>query len=172
MTTKIATIDAAEAARLMAAGATLVDIRHPDEHARERIAGARNEPLPALGRIETDGPVIFHCRSGNRTAVNAAHLRAACDGEMFLLAGGIDAWKAAGMPTVTDKRQPLEIMRQVQIIGGSLVLLSALLGLVIAPAFLLIAAAVGGGMVHAGVTGSCAMARLLAPLPWNRRAAA
>jgi len=47
------TITAAEAARLMREqGATLVDIREPDEHARERIPGARNLPLSQIDRAE------------------------------------------------------------------------------------------------------------------------
>lgn len=161
-----------EAARLIERGAMLIDIRGADEHARERIPAACNEPLARLGRIDAAGPVIFHCRTGNRTAANAAQLRRACAAEAYVLEGGIDAWKAAGLPVAADRKQPLEIMRQVQIIAGALVLLSVLLALVAAPAFLAIAAAVGAGMVHAGVMGSCAMARLLASLPWNRRAAA
>jgi len=59
-------------------------------------------------------------------------------------------------------------MRQVQIIGGTLVLTSGLLGWLVAPEFLALGTFVGAGMMHAGITGSCAMARLLAPLPWNR----
>ena len=38
------TITPAEAKRLLDEGATLIDIRGPDEHARERIPGARNHP--------------------------------------------------------------------------------------------------------------------------------
>lgn len=172
MTSKIRSIGPAEASRMMTAGAALIDIRGMDEHARERIAGARNLPLAALGEIDHDGPVIFHCRTGHRTRLNAERLGQACRGEAFLLDGGIEGWKAAGLPIVADRRQPWEIMRQVQVIAGSLVILSVLLGLLVSPAFLALAGAVGGGMIHAGVTGSCAMARLLAPLPWNRRQAA
>ena len=59
-------------------------------------------------------------------------------------------------------------MRQVQIGGGAMMLLSVLLGWLVSPFFLLLGAGVGGGMLHAGITGSCAMTGLLAPLPWNR----
>ena len=71
------------------------------------------------------------------------------------------------MPVIEDRRQPLEIMRQVQIAGGGMVLLSVLLAVLVAPAWALLAGAVGGGMLHAGLTGSCAMSRLLEPMPWN-----
>ncbi len=36
---------------------------------------------------------------------------------------GLEAWRDAGLPTVKDARQPIEIMRQVQIGAGSLVAL-------------------------------------------------
>lgn len=160
-----------QARDLLAGGARLVDIREADEHGRERIAGAINAPLSSLERIESSGPLIFHCRSGGRTTLNADRLASAGEGEAYVLRGGIAAWKEAGLPVIRDRTQPIEIMRQVQIIAGSLVVLSILLGMVVAPGFLIIATFVGAGMIHAGVTGSCAMARLLAPLPWNRAAA-
>ena len=165
-------IEPRDAAQLVAAGAVLVDIRERDEHAREHISGARHEPLSANGPIEANGPLIFHCRSGMRTASNVARLAATANGECYALKGGIEAWKAAGLATVADRGQPIEIMRQVQIIGGSLIILAVAAGWLLNPAFLILAALVGGGMLHAGVTGSCAMTKLLEPLPWNRRAAA
>lgn len=165
-------IEPLDAARMVADGAVLVDIRERDEHAREHIGGARHEPVSAIGPIAADGPLIFHCRSGMRTAANAVQLAANADGDSYVLKGGIEAWKAAGLPTVADRGQPIEIMRQVQIIGGSLIILAVAAGWLLNPAFLILAALVGGGMLHAGVTGSCAMTKLLEPLPWNRRAAA
>ena len=172
MTNELPTIAPEQAARLLDGGARLVDIREPDEHARERIPAALSRPLAALDRIEGAEPVIFHCRTGNRTAANAAKLRQACAGEAYILAGGIDAWKAQGLPIVADRRQPIEIMRQVQLAGGGLILLSMLLTLLAGPLWSLLAGAVGAGMMHAGLTGSCAMTRLLAPMPWNRPRAA
>lgn len=166
--TKVKAVTAAQAARLIEAGARLVDVRAPDEHNRERIAAASSNPLDSLNPIGGSQPVIFHCRTGTRTAMNATRLADACEGEAFLLEGGIESWKAAGLPVVEDRRQPLEIMRQVQLAGGGVILLSVLLALLVAPAWSLLAAAVGIGMLHAGLTGSCAMSRLLAPMPWNR----
>ena len=95
----IATISPAEAQQLIAAGATLVDIRDADEHARECIPGAINVPLSRLGDLP-GGPVVFHCRSGMRTTANARVLTdAAKGGACHMLAGGIDAWRSAGLPT-------------------------------------------------------------------------
>ena len=160
------------AADLLRTGAQLIDIRSPDEHARERIGAAQSIPLDALTAIPGDAPLIFHCRSGQRTKLNAERLAAVNAGPTYLLDGGIDGWKAAGLPTLSNARQPLEMMRQVQIGGGTLILLAVILGWLVSPIFLLLGAAVGVGMLHAGITGSCAMTRLLEPMPWNRPGAA
>ena len=72
------TIDPAAAKRLIDQGAILVDIREPDEHARERVPGARNTPLSRLGTLPaTAKAIVFHCRSGARTSANASRLAAA-----------------------------------------------------------------------------------------------
>ncbi len=76
----------------------------------------------------------------------------------------------AGQPTVLDRGQPIEIMRQVQIAAGALVLISVLLGFLWSPALFGLSAFVGAGLVVAGATGWCGMAEMLRALPWNRRA--
>ncbi len=160
---------------MLSDGAILVDIREKDEWLREHIPAARHVALSGIERqpIKANGPVIFHCRSGNRTAVNAARLVAAADGApVYLLEGGLEAWRDAGLPTVTDKRQPLELMRQVQIGAGALTLASVALGAAVHPAFYGLAGFVGAGLFVAGATGFCGMARLLKHAPWNRKAAA
>lgn len=164
------------AAELIRAGAVLVDIREADEHARERIPGARHH---ALSRIDHDHParpgddvLIFHCRSGARTKGNAPKLAAATPGtcETYILEGGIDAWKKAGLPVALDRSQPIDIMRQVQIGAGSLVLIGVVLGAVVNPSFYALSGFVGAGLLFAGVTGFCGMARVLGMMPWNKRA--
>ncbi|HEX2527584.1 MAG TPA: rhodanese family protein [Geminicoccus sp.] len=85
----------------------------------------------------------------------------------YVVEGGLEAWKRAGLPVEQDRRQPIEVMRQVQIAAGSLVLLGAL----VTPWFYALAGFVGAGLVFAGVTGTCGMASLLRHMPWNRPAA-
>jgi len=169
-------ISPSDAKLLIEQGAILVDIRNLDEHARERIPQARNVPLPnlAVGGIgEGHAAIIFHCASGNRTALNVQQLAGAAGrADAFLLDGGIDAWKKAGLPVVVDRRQPIPIMRQVQIVAGGLVVSGAALGFAVHPGFYLLCAAVGVGLMFAGISGFCTMARLLALMPWNRRAQA
>lgn len=160
----------AEAVRLVETGAILVDIRDRDEHLRERIAGALNCPLDALETTALgDGPVVFHCRSGNRTAMHAERLRAkAGGGEVYVVAGGIDGWRGAGLPTLKDRAQPIELNRQVQIGAGGLVLIGTLLGLFATPWAFGLSLFVGAGLLFAGITGFCGLARLLIRAPWNR----
>ncbi|MBF9233807.1 rhodanese family protein [Microvirga alba] len=168
----LATISPQKAKELIAKGAVLVDIREADEYARERIPGARHHAFSKLqGPIAAPGAVIFHCRSGNRTATHAERLAAAATCDAYILEGGINAWKKAGLPVAQDKTQPLELMRQVQIAAGSLTLLGVLLGAYVHPGFYALSGFVGAGLIFAGVTGFCGMARLLAFAPWNRKAA-
>jgi rhodanese-related sulfurtransferase len=162
-----------EAKRLLDEGAILVDVRGPDEHARERIPDATNHPLDRLTTLdERDRIAIFHCRSGQRTAAHAAKLAAATTCEAYIVEGGIEAWKKAGLPIARDRSQPIEVQRQVQIAAGSLVLLGVVLGQIASPAFYAVSAFVGAGLTFAGISGSCGMARLLALMPWNRTTAA
>lgn len=167
-------IDPAAAARLAATGAVIIDIREADEYAREHIAGARNvavSRLTATAAPADDRALVFHCRSGNRTNVNAAALSDwAGAREAYVMTGGIDGWKAAGLETVRDARRPIEIMRQVQIIAGSLVLIGVVLGYLAAPGFFVLSGLIGAGLLFAGVSGWCGMAKLLALMPWNRPA--
>jgi rhodanese-related sulfurtransferase len=173
--TAVKPISPERAAELMREGAVLVDIRERDEHARERIEGARHHALTVLDRENPARPgddvLIFHCRSGARTMQNATQLAGSVPAgvETYLLDGGIEAWKKAGLPVTVDRKAPLPIMRQVQIGAGSLVVLGTLLGATVSPGFYLLAGFVGVGLVFAGVTGFCGMANLLALMPWNRQ---
>jgi rhodanese-related sulfurtransferase len=170
------TIDPATAKQLFGEGAILVDIREADEHARENIPGAHHLPLSKLDEMDlavhAGKPVVFHCKSSGRTIGNAPRLSAKVgDGcQAFILAGGIDAWKKAGLPIVSDRRQPLELQRQVQIGAGALALLGTLLGLLLSPWFFAIPLFVGAGLLAAGMTGFCGMANLLLHAPWNKTA--
>ena len=165
-----------KAKHLLDQGAILIDIREADEHSREKIIGARHLPLSKLDEadlaLHKGRPVIFHCKSGARTMGNASRLAQKVAGtcEGFIVDGGIDAWKKAGLPVATDRRQPLELQRQVQIGAGSLAFLGTLLGVIVSPWFLVVPAFVGAGLFTAGVTGFCGMAQLLMRAPWNRAA--
>lgn len=173
--TDLQAISPERAAELVRRGAVLIDIREADEHARERIPGARHHALSRLDAESAaragDEVLVFHCRSGARTRGNTARLSAAANCDAYILDGGLDAWKKAGLPVTLDRSQPIDIIRQVQIAAGSLVLMGMLLGTLFSPSFYALSAFVGAGLVFAGVSGFCGMAHLLALMPWNRRTA-
>jgi rhodanese-related sulfurtransferase len=162
--------------RLDDGSAVLVDVREPDEYAREHIAGARLVPLASFDAHdfdrERDKAIVFTCRSGNRTALNAERILARNFREAYGLAGGLDGWKAAGLPTRLNRAAPIDLQRQVQIGAGVMVLAGVVLGLAVSPWFLALSGFVGGGMTVAGVTGICGLARVLKAMPWNRCALA
>ncbi len=158
----------------MGGGAILVDVREADEYGREKIAGARHLPLSKLEDVELPvhegNAVLFHCKSGARTRTNAARLARKVDETCaaYIVEGGLDALKKAGLPIITDHRQPIELQRQVQIGAGSLAFVGTLLGLLVSPWFFVVPLGVGAGLLTAGITGFCGMAELLVHMPWNR----
>jgi rhodanese-related sulfurtransferase len=177
MTPELTPLPPAQVAeRLRAGHAVLIDIREPDEFARLHIQGAISRPLSAFEaahlKIKPSTDVVFACRSGLRTQTNCGRLASALGRDAFILEGGVDAWKAAGLPVAENRKAPLEMMRQVQIGAGGLVLIGALLGFALHPAFHGLSAIVGAGLVFAGASGFCGMARLLALAPWNQAARA
>ena len=159
--------------RLNSGKAVLVDIREPDEYAREHIPGSISLPVSALESadltLEAGQNAIFHCKSGMRTDSNCAILAQHVEGEAFMLEGGLDAWRAQGLPTAKDTKAPREINRQVQITAGSMGLLGILLGWFVSSAWFGLSAFVGAGLMFAGISGWCGMATLLQAMPWNQR---
>lgn len=165
----------AAAPEIEAGSTVLIDIREPDERAREWIPGSVSIPLSAWKTADLtpyrQKKVVVHCRSGNRTLVNAPLFLDAGFASVAFLEGGIEAWRDSGMPVTRNEKAPLEIMRQVQIVAGTIALCGGLAGYLVDPAFALIAAFVGAGLLFAGSTGWCGMARLLSYMPWNQRRA-
>lgn len=156
--------------------AVLIDIREADEYARDHIPGARLMPLstfdPAKAPAAPEKIGVFYCRSGNRTGQAAAQLLATGFREIYHLDGGMQHWAAAGLPVSVDRKAPISIMRQVQISAGSLVVLGIVLAVLVSPWFMALSAFAGAGLMFAGISGTCAMANLLALMPWNRQAGA
>lgn len=151
----------------------LIDVREDFEHAEERIGDAQPMPLSkfdaeTIRKRYPGSRVVFHCRSGKRSA-QAAEKFCLADENVYHLSGGIEGWKSAGRPTVKPDRPPrLPVMRQVQLVAGFLVALGVALGVTVSPWFLALSGFVGCGLMFAGATGWCGMALLLARMPWNK----
>jgi rhodanese-related sulfurtransferase len=83
-------------------GSTVVDVREPDEVATGAIAGSTAIPLGQLaarvGELDPATPVITVCRSGRRSQ-QAAQALAAAGLRVSNMAGGMDAWRDAGLHT-------------------------------------------------------------------------
>jgi rhodanese-related sulfurtransferase len=149
---------------------TIVDVREPMEFIGGHIAGSRNIPLVQLAEAPMpDGPLVVVCQTGARSERGVAVLaRRGITAGIADLEGGLVAWEAARLPLERRKGAPLPLMRQVQIAAGTLVLLGVILSQAIAPGWIWLSAFVGAGLVFAGISGLCGMARLLAVMPWNR----
>ena len=174
----ISIISALEAKNKLASGALLIDIRQPEEYQREHIEGAMLQPLSELQRqgldktLKQGSCLIFHCKSGARTGSQSAFLKQLAQEhhcEAYLLQDGITGWKNAGLATRVNLSQPIDIMRQVQIAAGSLILLGSVLGWSVSPYFYWLPAFVGAGLTFAGISGFCGMAKLLALMSWNQK---
>ncbi len=153
--------------------ALIVDVREPDERAREWIEGSMPLPLESVGPgsmpAEDGRRIVFQCQSGRRSAVAAARVNGAASRRVFNLTGGIQAWKKAGLAVGVNARAPIPISRQVQIVAGSLVVLGTGLGFFVSPWWLILSAMIGTGLAFSGVSGTCGLAVVLGAMPWNRR---
>lgn len=150
----------------------LVDVREPGEHKREKIPGSIRVSLSNFKSNQIpfaeEKQLVLYCQTANRSPQAAQKLFAAGHSEVTHLSGGLNAWKAAGYETQIDRNAPISIMRQVQIVAGSLVLAGVLLGTLVAPGWYILSGFVGAGLMFAGITNTCAMGMLLAKLPYNQ----
>jgi rhodanese-related sulfurtransferase len=83
----------------------LVDVREPNETAVESFPDAVVVPLSMFDPAEIPDPqgkeVVFACRSGRRSITASVAAQDAGFPYKSHMAGGILAWKAAGLPTRT-----------------------------------------------------------------------
>lgn len=85
--------------------AVLVDVREADEFASGHIAGAISMPLSRFqpSQLPADGrQVILACAAGRRSMMALEKAAAARDDIDAHLAGGLTAWRAAGLPVVRE----------------------------------------------------------------------
>ena len=137
----------------------LIDVRTPVEYREVHVAAARNVPLDRLdpaavmrSRNGSEGePLYVLCRSGSRGRQACEKFLAARFTNIVNVEGGTLACVESGLPVVRGKKA-ISLERQVRIAAGLLVLLGAILGWLMHPAFVGLSAFVGAGLVFAGVT--------------------
>lgn len=102
----IQNLDPNDVARWLAEKSVLlVDVREPHEYEAERIHGALLFPLSTFDPESLPNPkgrtIVFQCGSGMRSAKAVAACQAAGLPFDSHMKGGIQAWKAAGLPTIS-----------------------------------------------------------------------
>lgn len=89
-------------------GTVLIDVRTPAEFAAGHLAGARNIDVEAdtftatIAELDKQESYAVYCRSGRRSADAAKIMSSAGFTTVVDLAGGINAWTAAGGPVTTN----------------------------------------------------------------------
>lgn len=153
----------------------ILDVRTPGEFEAAHIRGSYNVPLDTLpehareiGTVK-EAPVVLVCQSGQRARKADDALRSVGMSNLHILDGGMNAWVAAGLDIVGGRKR-MSLERQVRTVAGALAATGGMLALLVNPLFAAIPAAVGSGLVFAGLTDTCAMGMLLARLPYNRAA--
>jgi rhodanese-related sulfurtransferase len=170
------TIAPAELYALVADGtpAELLDVRTLPEFTNAHVPGARLIPLHELNvesflrRHEPGRPVYVLCQGGGRAKKAIEQFQSYGCSDCVLVEGGTQAWIDAGLPVNRGTSKVLPLMRQVQIVVGSLSAIGSLLAVMVNPWFAAVPLVLGCGLFFAGVTGICGLALLLARMPWNR----
>jgi rhodanese-related sulfurtransferase len=102
--TAITQASPADVREALAAGdVLLVDVREPNEYAFERIHGALLYPLSTFDPRaipDTGRRLVVQCAGGVRSLRAAQALVAAGHAQVTNLEGGLNAWKAAGLPVI------------------------------------------------------------------------
>jgi rhodanese-related sulfurtransferase len=153
----------------------LIDVRTPAEYRELHVDFAHNVPLDQLDPHTVmqarngarDGPLYVVCQAGSRGEKACEKFRQAGYTNVVNVEGGTVACERAGLPLIRGKKT-ISLERQVRIAAGSVVLLGAVLGWLIDPAFIGLSAFVGACLIFAGITDTCGMGMILAKMPWNQ----
>jgi len=95
-------IGAAEARREAEAGATILDVREPNEYEEAHIQGAKLLPRGLLEYKasdelpDKDARIVVHCALGGRGSLAAKSLQEMGYTNVANLDGGLKAWREAG----------------------------------------------------------------------------
>lgn len=163
----ISRISPREAHKKMSDGASLLDVREYPEWVEGHVPGAVLIPLgdvkkePQCAALAPE--VLVLCRSGRRATEAAEAIAASGVATPLVVEGGIQAWQSAGLPTQKAEGGPISMERQVRIGAGALVLLGLLVPRLRGVSFF-----VACGLIFAGITDFCGMAKVLAKAPWNQ----
>jgi rhodanese-related sulfurtransferase len=150
----------------------ILDVRTGGEFETVHIPGSYNVPLDTLGEhvrdlASVEHPVVLVCQSGGRATQAHGKLSTAGKETLHILEGGIAAWEASGGDVVRGDTNRWAMDRQVRLVAGSLALTGIVASTAI-PGAKWLAGGVAAGLTFSAVTNTCAMAAVLAKLPYNQ----
>lgn len=163
--------------------AVLVDVREPQEFKTERIANACSVPLSEFDsaiqklHVPESKTILFQCAKGKRSDMACDRVGATQQfkNNIVNVEGGIEAWKAAGLPTIrsdalsaSGAKTNIPVQRQVMMAFGLVVAVLVLIGYTGVQAAFMLTGVLGVAYCLAGLTGICMMERILMRMPWNR----
>lgn len=155
-------------------GAQVIDVREDIEYRAEHIPGTSHLPLLELSEekvthLKRDKPLYIVCKSGFRSQKAAEKLMHFGFNQVYVLEGGLDAWKQARhVLNRGQERHVWSLDRQVCFSAGVLVLLGIALSWGVHPLFVCLSLFVAGGLVFSALTNTSGMALMLAKMPWNK----
>ncbi len=150
----------------------VIDVRTPAEFTAANIEGAKNVPLdklmedPFITDLDAKQKVVLICSAGKRAAQAKTQLASIGLENTEIMAGGMEAWQAAELACNTGE-EIMSLDCQMRIAAGFMIIVGTMLGVFAHPGFFAITMVVGLGLIYSGVTDTCAMANLLAKMPWN-----
>ena len=150
----------------------ILDVRTGGEFENSHIPGSYNVPLDTLGEhvrdlADVDHPVVLVCQSGGRASQAHEKLTEAGKATLHILEGGMTSWQAAGGDLTVGNTTRWAMDRQVRFVAGTFAIV-AVVASIFVPGLEWIAAGVGAGLAYSAVSNTCAMAAVLAKLPYNR----
>jgi rhodanese-related sulfurtransferase len=155
----------------------ILDVREKEEFAAEFIPESICCPLsqfdlmaPGILKNIKDSEIIIMCRTGNRAkmALNELKKFDFNQHKFSVFNGGIIEWKAQGK-NVEGNGSVFPIMRQVQIVASSMIIVAFAASKFLSHDFVYLALFVGFGLALAGYTGFCPMVAILQKMPWNNK---
>jgi rhodanese-related sulfurtransferase len=88
--------------------AQFVDVRTPEEYEAGHIPGAEFIPLDEIqssaGKLDQGRPVVFYCRSGDRSTLAVDAFRAS-GWDAYAIDGGLVAWAEEKLPLEPEDGQ-------------------------------------------------------------------
>lgn len=148
-----------------------LDVRTPSEFRQNSIKFFENISLDNidnhLKEIKKFNNIIILCETGNRSLEAYKKLKNHID-NISIIDGGIRAWRKSNFPINQSKSGSISIIRQIQIIVGGGTLSSVLLSIFYNKNFIWLAGFFGVGQLVAGLSNTCALAKILNKMPWNK----